>query len=951
MKLIDYPELIKEWDYEKNGELKPDSFLCGSNKTIWWKCASCGNEWRAPISRRTAGSKCSICAKTIAAKKRSTSDYKDSIAFNFPDLLKEWNYIKNDLDPTKTYCSSNKKVWWICHKGHEWQAGINARTGKSHSGCPVCSNRIVMKGFNDLATNHPKLIKEWDYEKNGDVMPEEISATSAEKAWWICDKGHSFQQKIYDRTKKNASCPYCQNFAFKPEYNSLEVKNPELAKEWDYEKNYPLTPKDVLYGGYKEYWWKCKNEPHSFLQKINNRKKGAQCPYCSSQKLLSGFNDLKTKKPEILELWNFEKNKNIKPEDVMEHSNKKVWWKCPDCANEWETAVCLVSDGTRCPKCSDAYKVSESEQIIYYYLAKYFDDVELTYRSKWLGRREIDIFIPSLSLAIEYDGEFWHKDKKERDMKKSSIIFKQGISLIRLREEKLEQIDDESYVISVSTSKYNYDRLQKPIMEIFDWINKNRNINIAPDIDVNRDWKNILAYSKRVKKNRSIIKTHPNIAKLWNYDKNGGLKPEQVFAGSNKKLWWKCSECNYQWEAIVVNITKRNSKCPACVAKENLELKKLFKTDKITFEDNTIQFISKGLIQGLNDLKTMYPEVANEWNYEKNGIWIPENFSYGSSRNVWWKCNKCKHEWKTSIANRTYGFGCPKCSRKQTGKSLTKRNFKQGVNDLLTVNPVVASQWNYEKNGNLKPEDINAGSYKKVWWRCNECNNEWQATITSRKTNKACPFCTNRRFNEGTNDIFARVPLLKEEWDFDKNVNMDPNKTICSSPKKVWWKCSKCNHNWKTTIRSRYRGSGCPICNHNEGKITRNKNKINKGNCLSIIHPEIIKEWNYDKNAGLNPDDFTAHSGVKVWWKCQDCGNEWQATIHHKTSNRPTGCPKCSVNKSRSSKMKKVRNINTGEIFDSISIASEKSSISMVMISRVCKGKQESVKGIKWEFV
>ena len=69
------------------------------------------------------------------------------------------------------------------------------------------------------------------------------------------------------------------------------------------------------------------------------------------------------------------------------------------------------------------------------------------------------------------------------------------------------------------------------------------------------------------------------------------------------------------------------------------------------------------MIIGLNDLKSLRKDIADEWNYDKNGDLKPEFFSVGSSKKVWWKCSKCGHEWKTSVANRTYGFGCPKCGR------------------------------------------------------------------------------------------------------------------------------------------------------------------------------------------------------------------------------------------------------------------------------------------------
>ena len=69
---------------------------------------------------------------------------------------------------------------------------------------------------------------------------------------------------------------------------------------------------------------------------------------------------------------------------------------------------------------------------------------------------------------------------------------------------------------------------------------------------------------------------------------------------------------------------------------------------------------------GYNDLKTKNPSVSKEWNYNKNAPAIPEEFTCGSSKKVWWKCPTCNHEWSTNIRNRAVlHSGCPKCSRKK----------------------------------------------------------------------------------------------------------------------------------------------------------------------------------------------------------------------------------------------------------------------------------------------
>ena len=127
--LSEYSNLVKEWNPTKNGDLKPKDFTHRSNKKVWWICSK-GHEWDAVISSRTRGRGCPYCAG-----QRVCAD--NNLLNNYPDIAKEWHPTKNkDLTPSKVTCFSNMKIWWICSKGHEWDAVISSRTrGK---GCPYC---------------------------------------------------------------------------------------------------------------------------------------------------------------------------------------------------------------------------------------------------------------------------------------------------------------------------------------------------------------------------------------------------------------------------------------------------------------------------------------------------------------------------------------------------------------------------------------------------------------------------------------------------------------------------------------------------------------------------------------------------------------------------------------------------------------------------------------------
>ena len=219
--VIDNIELMKEWDFEKNDELgvDPEKLTCGSHKKIWWKCQK-RHEWQAVIADRNRGRGCPYCAG-----KKVVKGYTDLQTIN-PALAKEWNYEKNnELLPMDVMPNSNKKVWWKCSKGHEWQALIDSRN--RGRGCPYCTGRKVLKGYTDLQTVNSELAKEWNYKKNNGLTPMDVTPNSDIKVWWTCKKGHAWQATIGSRHRGNG-CPIC--------YSERNTSFPEYALVYYFQK-------------------------------------------------------------------------------------------------------------------------------------------------------------------------------------------------------------------------------------------------------------------------------------------------------------------------------------------------------------------------------------------------------------------------------------------------------------------------------------------------------------------------------------------------------------------------------------------------------------------------------------------------------------------------------------------------------------------------------------------
>jgi len=193
-----YPELAKQWHPTKNRKLTPDDVTTGSRKKVWWQC-KLGHEWQATVTERRRGSGCPYCSG-----KRVCND--NSLQRLNPQLAKQWHPIKNgNLAPNNVTANSQKKVWWQCEKGHEWEATVDKRT--NGRGCPFCSGKRLCSD-NSLQTHNPELSKQWHYIKNKGLTRNDVTKGSNKKVWWLCEKGHEWEAVVNNRQKGNG-CPFC----------------------------------------------------------------------------------------------------------------------------------------------------------------------------------------------------------------------------------------------------------------------------------------------------------------------------------------------------------------------------------------------------------------------------------------------------------------------------------------------------------------------------------------------------------------------------------------------------------------------------------------------------------------------------------------------------------------------------------------------------------------------
>ena len=332
------PVLADQWDYEKN-TLKPSEVTLSSDKRAWWICEK-GHSWQTSIHHRQRGSGCPYCSG------REAITGENDLATVRPDIAAEWDCEKNGvLKAERLLPQSNKKVWWKCKCEYSWRTPVYRRY--AGSGCPACAGDVVIKGRNDLQSQHPHVAEQWDFTKNHQ-NPDEVFAHSNKYAWWLCKKGHSWEALINNRTGKGRGCPYCAGFLPISGETDLLSCGHSFSEQWDYEKNI-VDIRTVSESSHKRVWWRCA-EGHSWMAAVKTRFKGNGCPYCAGKKAILGETDLLTLAPHLAKEWDYERN-TVDMSAFTLKSNVKVWWVCEH-GHRWKTQIYVRSAlGCGCPYC------------------------------------------------------------------------------------------------------------------------------------------------------------------------------------------------------------------------------------------------------------------------------------------------------------------------------------------------------------------------------------------------------------------------------------------------------------------------------------------------------------------------------------------------------------------------------------------------------------------------
>lgn len=421
------------------------------------------------------------------------------------------------------------------------------------------------------------------------------------------------------------------------------------------------------------------------------------------------------------------------------------------------------------------------------------------------------------------------------------------------------------------------------------------------------------------------LSDYDNLVLEWDYIKNKNLVMEELTYGSGREVWWKCSKCNHSFKKSVVKRTVRKQGCPKCAG---------------------------SVVSDRNSLEFNRPDLAIQWDFKKNEL-TPKEITVKSNIEVWWLCDKCNYNWKTTPnhrSSRDYS-SCPNCN----GKVLNE------FNNLAYVNPQLASEWDYELNDN-KPNEVFPYTITKVWWVCNRGHEPYLSSVASRTNGNGCKRCSiGNRSSYPEQALFKYIKMIfpesenlypipngssnlevdiliknlkvvieydgyyfhKEKLDKDvektKKLNSMNYKVIRVREEGLPNVCGVENISIKFPIKNNLNSTikkvlesiinfvpnlpDSTVDSVNNLKIQHEEYRFEIEKAVTSVHdkrlnethPDLVLQWS-SRNS-FKPNEIKSTSKIPVWWQCKENVNHiWKVSAKSRTSNS-SGCPYCSGNK------------------------------------------------------
>ena len=628
--------------------------------------------------------------------------------------------------------------------------------------------------------------------------------------------------------------------------------NPEAAKLWVDEMNNGMTPDNMLQHSGKTVYLRCANNPdHLFQKKVLDipQKPPFGCPYCRETRPIvqRGINDLFTVCPESEQMWDWDKNSDIDPYQLLPKSRTMIHFKCTN-GHSFTKSAHNFTRSPKCPLCKkEKYAVAS-----YPYMIRQWD---------FKKNKDFDVNLTSANSSAVV---WWR-------CKKCGYEWQAQISSRRASKGWCPCCENRTIVTPGITDLFS---AVPDIKADYDF-SKNTDIDVGT-LSVTsmtsvwwkchvcgHEWsaypstRTIYDNGKYLVRKcpscsghirtKTFDEEYPDLLPRFLVDKNGCKLSDLKGSDSRKHFWWHCDICGEDFEASLASMVHSKETmyrgCSYCAGKK---------------------------VKRENSFAFLHPEFMDE--YDPDNTVDPYNVTEGSTKSVKWICRNNKtHRWESSFKNRANGYGgCKICRIYQFEKMFYEEH------------PEFEAYYDAEKNERPFISYSNM-SNESVWWKCSKGHSfKWTVMNYSRDNKFSCPYCDQKWLQPGVNTLADTHPDLASEWS-DAN-DQPPTAYFKRSNENVLWKCPTCKGEYLASIRDReYGDDSCPYC--------AGKRVLAGFNSLADKKPGLIAEWS--PNNERTPSEFFDTSWESVKWICPTCRGEYSTMIR----NREVGddsCPYCS---------------------------------------------------------
>lgn len=241
------------------------------------------------------------------------------------------------------------------------------------------------------------------------------------KLEWKCVNGHIWKASFGKVKHAGRWCPYCAKVAKHTidECRSFAIIKGGKCLSAEYNNN------NV------KLLWQCKNG-HNWYANFDSIMRGGWCAYCQDRAKLTI--------DKCNEIARIKKGKCLSLE--YNNNKQKIEWQCENGHRWFASFSSIKNNNTWCPDCQQ--QISKAQKEIYYYLITTFPQMCVVLNdTKTIKPFDLDIYIPELKFAIEYDGEYWHYSdwaikygSLKRIKKKNLVCENRKIKLLRIREKE-----------------------------------------------------------------------------------------------------------------------------------------------------------------------------------------------------------------------------------------------------------------------------------------------------------------------------------------------------------------------------------------------------------------------------------------------------------------------------------------------------------------------------------